>query len=932
MDDAISRFSPSSKIGNDGFGWWVGQIEATAADEANNKGGYRYKVAIVGRHPKKGDEATTADLPWANVMMPVSQPFAPGNITGAAAQLTPGCWVLGFYLDNDKDKPMIIGSIGQTPGSTSFKQTVTTEGDNIRFETGDRTGQYAVDPYTDGDPGASDTSKQNGGPSDGTKRGDGEFRVDSGSYSINIKDEQWCQLTAETCQDIDMKTQMTNIIGQMLADIQSSNGNIGDYYVSKYTGGIYKASDTARVYVNKAVSVVREFLGRLKGFIITKIREGVEALIKAVLAPNETGNVLTPITEFMNGLLKSLGCKIEDLGLRLIEWLTNLIMSYVENIYRAAVCQIDEFVNGIISKIYQLMNQLLNSILGPLQDILGAIAAPLNLIGSAINYILNLLGISCSGPDETCAEYKTVCTDGSKKKDDNDKNFLDDLLDSIDNLFGDTPADYTQYVCDEAYTGNPLVVTTVGFVGGIPQPGTDTREPKIVYDISDIEVSEGDVAKFTVTRYGTVNIASSLQFKTLDGQGSATAQTDYLSQSGILGFTAGETEKIISIQTLVDSVSDDNENFYIKLTNNSPSDGSDIKIKFKKNIGQCTIIERDLKEPYDPYKPGDLDPLTPIDDTPPSNFPPDDGTTTSGDPTFNVIANRTTCPEDEFIIYTVTTTNFPNGNIMYYTLTGNGITPSDIVGNKLSGEFVIQNNSAKVTVGIREDSTIEDEETLTFSINGTGASVDVLITTDDDLGIGDFDTGIGDDLSTVVQPFRFPVIDTGSIITDNSGGIIEIPVDNTGDPFAEPPMVFVSGEGVGATATALLDDNGFVTEIRVQSSGFGYKKNLAKDKGVRCIVDAFTVLSPGIGYDSVPKMYVNGELGIAEAVINDDGFVIGARILNRTLTFDKFPKIEIVGGGGYGARLLPSLACLDTEALTKVGSTKIGTGKYIDCP
>ena len=231
MDDAISRFSPSSKIGNDGFGWWVGQIEGTAADEANNKGGYRYKVAIVGRHPKKGDEATTADLPWANVMMPVSQPFAPGNITGAAAQLTPGCWVLGFYLDNDKDKPMIIGSIGQTPGSTSFKQTVITDDENKRFETGDRTGQYAVDPYTDGDPGASSTSKQNGGPSDGTKRGDGEFRVDSGSYSVNIKDEQWCQLTAETCQDIDMKTQMTNIIGQMLADIQSSNGNIGDYYV-----------------------------------------------------------------------------------------------------------------------------------------------------------------------------------------------------------------------------------------------------------------------------------------------------------------------------------------------------------------------------------------------------------------------------------------------------------------------------------------------------------------------------------------------------------------------------------------------------------------------------------------------------------------------------------------------------------------------------
>ena len=39
--------------------------------------------------------------------------------------------------------------------------------------------------------------------------------------------------------------------------------------------------------------------------------------------------------------------------------------------------------------------------------------------------------------------------------------------------------------------------------------------------------------------------------------------------------------------------------------------------------------------------------------------------------------------------------------------------------------------------------------------------------------------------------------------------------------------MFITGEGVGATATALPDGDGFVTEIKVQSSGFGYKKNLA---------------------------------------------------------------------------------------------------------
>ena len=72
--------------------------------------------------------------------------------------------------------------------------------------------------------------------------------------------------------------------------------------------------------------------------------------------------------------------------------------------------------------------------------------------------------------------------------------------------------------------------------------------------------------------------------------------------------------------------------------------------------------------------------------------------------------------------------------------------------------------------------------------------------------------------------------------------------------------------------------------------------------------------------------------GIAEAIINDDGFVIGARMLDRTRVFNSFPEILVIGGGGYGARLLPSLLCLDTDGLSKLGSTKIGTGRYVDCP
>ena len=926
-DEALSRLIPSHKIGSDGLSWWVGQIEACACD-TEGKGGYRYKVAIVGEHPKEKDLVETKKLPWATVMLPVTAPFMPGNISGASVQLIPGCWVIGFYLDNDKTKPIIMGSIGQVPGATTVKNETSDDDPNSRFLTAKRIeAKYAVDPDKDGDDSKKITADLVGVLTDGTKNKEGEFRVDLGNKLEVIKNEDWCVETAKKCKERKLKEKMTNVLGQMLADIQSNNGNIGTYYVNKYTGGIYSATGKARVYVNKAIAIIREFLAGVNGYITKLIRDAVDALVKALVRPNESGNVLTPVTTWFNKILKDLGCKIEDIGLRLAEWLTNLLMNYLNQIYRNAICHVDEFVNGIISKIYQLMNELLQSILGPLQDILGAIAAPLNMIGNAINYILNLLGISCSGTDQTCSKIKTICTTGEKKGDD-DENFLDKLLGDIDNLFGDTPRDYTQYTCDEAYTGSPLTLTTVGFVGGVPLPGTDTtKEPKIIYNINDIEVEEGSVAKFTITRSGFTSVASSVKVKTLANQGSATSGVDYLAADDIIGFGANETEKSIDIQTLVDNTTDNNEVFYVKMTLNSP-EGNDIKTIFKKNIGTGTIVEKNLKEPYDPFSPNDVDPFAPIDDTPPSNFPTDDGVT-SANPTFNVVANRTTVPEGEFIIYTVTTTNIPNGSVLYYILTGDGITPSDIVGNKLNGEFVIQDNTAKITVGISDDKEVEDEETLTFTLSGNGASVDVLITGDSNLS--DSDEGVGDDTSTVFEDFKIPTVNTGNIITDDSGGIIEIPVDNTGDPWAEPPIVFVSGEGIGATATALLDDNGFVTEIRVKSSGFGYKKNLASDNDVRCIIDAFSILSPGRGYSTPPTILVNGQSNTAEAIVKD-GLLVQVRVLDRTTTYDKFPAITILGGGGSGARLIPSLACLNTEALSAVGSTKIGTGRYVDCP
>jgi hypothetical protein len=949
MDQVLSSIIPTQQIGNDGFNWWVGQVEGTAADEPNNKGGTRYKVRIVGVHPQSFELLPTADLPWANVMMPVTVPFMPGNEGGASSQLKPGCWVVGFYLDPERQKPLIMGSIGQTPGATTIVKNA--RPDDLPFTTAIPS---TVNPAKDGTPApenpsggqSTETNKSTGGMPDGTKGADGKPRIPvAAAPADGDREENWCQSVAEKCDKDDLQTQTTTIISELLGEIQNNGGNIGDYLINKYTGGLYSITETARKYTNKMMFVVQHFLAKIKGFIIEKLENAVKDLINALLYPSEKGNVLTPVTEFFNKLLKNVGCQMADLGDRLADWLTNVLMDLVTQIYQAAICQIDTLVNGILSKINSLIEDVLNDILGPIQDILGAIAAPLNILGGALNYVTNLLGISCSGPDQTCAEYKKVCTNGSKKESNENKDFLDGLISGIDNLFPATGADYTSYTCQDAYTGKTLQFTTIGFTGGVPKPngsGSNSEKPKILYTIDDIEVEEGKDAVFTVTRSGYTQIASSVSYQSLENQGTATSGSDYYPSADILGFAPNETTKKITFKTFYNVGRENDETFFVSLKLNSPERESGVSTLFSKNIGKCVITERNKTE-KSPYNANAVNPVDGIDsvfsdvDTPttPTNTgdPSQKGSKVS--PSYSVVADKTSVKEGEFVVYTITTSNVDNGTIAYYTLSG--VSNNDIIGGSLKGSFVVDNGAAKVTVGIEEDDEPENYETLTFTINGTGATTSVLIVPDQNKTGGgttlqDYDSGVGNGPETVYKKFVYPTVDPKKIITDNNGGIIEIPIDNPGSPWSEPPFVFIGGEGIGATATALLDDNGYLTEIRVKSSGYGYKKNVAIDNGVRCVIDSFTIIRPGIAYTNTPQMYVDGELGVAEPIINDDGFVIGGRVLDRSRTYDKYPEIIIVGGGGYGAKVLPSLVCLDTEALSTIGSTKIGTGRYVDCP
>ena len=106
------------------FLWWVGQIadDATWRDNilpgkfesANQIPGWgrRYKVRIIGLHDQGETEISSDQLPWVQVMYPVTGGGGQGA-SGTTSNLRQGNMVFGFFLDGqDQQVPVIMGVLG----------------------------------------------------------------------------------------------------------------------------------------------------------------------------------------------------------------------------------------------------------------------------------------------------------------------------------------------------------------------------------------------------------------------------------------------------------------------------------------------------------------------------------------------------------------------------------------------------------------------------------------------------------------------------------------------------------------------------------------------------------------------------------------------------------------------------------------------------
>ena len=145
--------------------------------------------------------------------------------------------------------------------------------------------------------------------------------------------------------------------------------------------------------------------------------------------------------------------------------------------------------------------------------------------------------------------------------------------------------------------------------------------------------------------------------------------------------------------------------------------------------------------------------------------------------TYALTANKTEIDEGDVVIFTLTTTGIPNGSTVAFGLSGTANTLDVVLSDTV---FVVQNNTATITVQAAQDATTEGNETLTmYVVNSPSTTATVTIQ----------DTSL-----TEVEQFAFTIDETQYLSTNPGWDIGNVTTGSSA--FIEITLRGVSGTGI----------------------------------------------------------------------------------------------------------------------------------------
>jgi len=309
------------------FMWWVGQIaddstwrdnaQAGVYEDKNAVPGWgrRYKVRIIGLHDQGETEIPSDQLPWANVMYPITAGGFQTN-SGQTPNLRQGNMVFGFFLDGqDQQVPVIMGVLGNN-SQTILSQTI---GDNSvtnaqagsiaksGYATGARSKGNATEVVPDQDKVVKQPAKQPAAPGslDATLAAENaavdaalaaEKSKEAGPGAepqpgASLENESVQQITAgdvkrnEKCEEKIVLMKPDDMIGSAMKGIQTAIENLTkkiDKYLQALQSYVDAVSSTINDIKNLVMSISQEICKYMK-IIFDKIMEYVLKILNKAL-------------------------------------------------------------------------------------------------------------------------------------------------------------------------------------------------------------------------------------------------------------------------------------------------------------------------------------------------------------------------------------------------------------------------------------------------------------------------------------------------------------------------------------------------------------------------------------------------------------------------------------------------------------------------
>lgn len=783
----------SNYLGKDGFIWWLGQIApakvwrndksrldngpskkpAEGEDATGGSWAYRCKVRIIGYHPFDRSVLPDDDLPWAHVMASNESGSFQGGV-GQSHRLVGGETAFGFFLDGDDgQQPVVVGVLHRNESVKNFPEEKIK--DQLRPFTGHsgtlKQQATQIRRQEKGVQGAPTTSSspipnvtkvteilpKNTPTSRDATKPGADQAVRQDLATQQFGDEGSITITRENGCTDNLIGKISQELNNFIQFISRIQDFIGTY-IDPLLNTFVDIVQEIKGFARRIAGIVKFIINNMRGAIIKLITDLFRDYIAKVLPQTQH----PPVAEATKNIVDIIYCLFEKIIFMLIDFIVNLLSNMIGKAINAPMCAVEEWTAGILGKLMEFIDDLLGPVMSGLDWLLGGlgqITGVLSQVSSIAQQILNFIGC-----DQLKCEASTTWSSktGAEKK---QRDAWNKTLKKLNFMKG------VNNSMDEAFGA----ISMYGNTGISPFRDCAKRTANPTSQQDQTPLPAGVISSKCIPPEVTVF------------------------GDGVLG----------QIRVIVN---DDGQVVTAEVLN--PGRGYSrpprLNVIDNTNHGESARLEATIQD-------GSIHRVYVL--SPGQGYCPGNYSSSTLVPVYVVTADKYSIFEGDKVTLTVQTQNVPDGTTVDYYLTGD-ISPTDI-DVPIEGTLKIQDGKANLVITARQDSEIENVETMfidLFDVEGDYVARTKIL--------------ISNRLSPVISPEpEFPIESPPGTIfpLDPEGGTIGIGTDTNINPIIIP-----GGVGTGVTVGIGTNVVGIITDVVSQNPGFGYTSGDTVTFGDQC--------------------------------------------------------------------------------------------------